>query len=146
MMAKDGEIPWNCKYDFKHFKETTTGYPLVMGRKTFESLPGVLPGRPHIVITRNKEYEVPENVTVVNSIFEAFKLASTWNPIFYIIGGKEIYDLALSRLSVDSILLSVIDIEVKPDETSIYFEVPPEFSLFSETQKNGFTLKIFDRN
>lgn len=80
------EMLWHLPKDFKHFKAKTTGHTIVMGRKTLESLPGILPNRKHIVLTRNKNWE-HENVEVVHSIKEVLAMHK---PLF-IIGGGEIY-------------------------------------------------------
>lgn len=92
----EGDMPWgrNLPRDLKHFKETTMGYPIVMGRKTFESLPkGALPGRLNIVISRNTAYEA-QGATVVHSIDEALSVAKGVEHLF-IIGGGELYRQSL---------------------------------------------------
>lgn len=146
MIAKDGKIPWYCKEDFKHFKETTWESPIIMGRKTFETLPGILPNRIHIILTHQEEYDVDDGIFVTNTVDECLTLIEDLShEENFVIGGKEIYDLALREMPVDKILQSVIDTEVEPNETSKYFEIPLGFELVSETPMNGFTLKIFNR-
>ncbi|MGJ8667359.1 MAG: dihydrofolate reductase [Patiriisocius sp.] len=99
-LGKDNDLVWHLPDDFKRFKKLTTGHPMIMGRKTFESFPKPLPGRLHIIITRNKNYtpKVPEgrekDVVVVNSIDAALIKASIDSTPF-IIGGGEIYKLGL---------------------------------------------------
>ncbi len=66
----DNKLPWRLPADLQHFKSLTMGKPMIMGRKTWESLPGLLPGRPHIVITRDQNY-VAEGAEVVHSLEEA---------------------------------------------------------------------------
>lgn len=91
-----GDMPWEraLPRDLKHFKEVTMGYPIVMGRKTFESLPkGALPGRQNIVVTRNVSYDAP-GATVVHSIEEAFRVAQDCTHLF-VIGGGELYRQSL---------------------------------------------------
>lgn len=86
-----GDMPWgrNLPADLKHFRETTMGYPIVMGRKTYESLPKrPLPGRVNIIVTRNTEYR-SEGAIVVHSLPEALEATSS-NKIF-LIGGGELY-------------------------------------------------------
>ncbi len=88
------QIPWHIPEDFKHFKRTTMGNPLIMGRKTLETLPGILPGRPHIVITRQDYHK--DGVTVVHSIEDGIKAAKQMNDEeVFIIGGAEIYKQSL---------------------------------------------------
>jgi dihydrofolate reductase len=89
-----GGMPWHLSADFRRLKALTMGKPLVMGRKTFDSLPGVLPGRRHIVITRDKNWNA-EGAEVVHSLDEALKLANA--PHIAIFGGAEIYALALPQ-------------------------------------------------
>ncbi len=93
-LGNNNKLLWHLPNDFKRFKQITSGNIIIMGRKTFESLPGVLPNRTHIVITRNKEYKVSKNVIVVNSLKEALKLCPISKESF-IIGGGEIYKQSL---------------------------------------------------
>lgn len=86
-LGANNKMLWHLPNDFKHFKSKTTGHTIVMGRKTLESLPGILPNRKHIVLTRDKNWR-HEQVEVVHSIKEV--LALPHNPLF-IIGGGEIY-------------------------------------------------------
>ncbi|WP_026884784.1 dihydrofolate reductase [Clostridium akagii] len=91
VIGNQNKLIWHISNDLKRFKKITTGKTIVMGRKTFESLPGVLPGRKHIVITENKEYTAANAmVTVVNDIKEIFKYEDS-SEEFFIIGGGEIY-------------------------------------------------------
>jgi dihydrofolate reductase len=91
VLGKDNDLVWRLPDDFKRFKQLTSGHPIIMGRKTFESLPGTLPNRHHIIITRDQSYEVDsKDCTVVHSIEEAVGLTQD-NPIAYIVGGGEIY-------------------------------------------------------
>lgn len=92
-LGKENKLVWNLPDDFKRFKKLTTGHPIIMGRKTFESLPGILPNRKHIVITHKSDYH-PEGCLIANTIEEAIDLASKDEEIF-IIGGGEIYKLAM---------------------------------------------------
>lgn len=93
-LGRNGELLWHLPEDFKRFKALTTGHCIIMGRKTFESLPKLLSNRTHIVITRQSNY-VPEGCIVVNSLKEAVEKAKTIDENPYIIGGGEIYHLAL---------------------------------------------------
>jgi dihydrofolate reductase len=89
-IAKDGEVPWKIKEDLQRFVAHTRGTPMIMGRKTFESLPGLLPGRRHIVLTRNREWSA-EGAEVVHSVEEALALAGDGDVT--VIGGVEVFDL-----------------------------------------------------
>ena len=96
VIGNTGGIPWHIPADFRRVKQLTMGKPLVMGRKTFESLPGVLPGRRHIVITRDPEWDA-EGAEVAPSLEAALALAAA--PQIVIFGGAAIYALALPRAS-----------------------------------------------
>ncbi|MBX9642477.1 MAG: dihydrofolate reductase [Novosphingobium sp.] len=89
-----GGMPWHLSADFRRLKALTMGKPLVMGRKTFDSLPGLLPGRRHIVITRDPDWSA-DGAEAVHSLDEALKLANA--PQIAIFGGAEIYALALPQ-------------------------------------------------
>jgi dihydrofolate reductase len=89
-----GKIPWHIPADLRRFKQLTMGAPMIMGRKTFDSLPGILPGRRHIVITRNAAFEA-EGAETAASVEEALRIANA--PHVWIIGGAEIYALFRDR-------------------------------------------------
>ncbi len=90
-IGKDNDLIWHLPDDFKHFKTKTTGHAMIMGRKTFESFPKPLPERRHIIITRDKKYEVEHELCqVVHSIEAALKEVVNDTQAF-IIGGGEIY-------------------------------------------------------
>lgn len=67
-IGKDNALLWHLSDDLKRFKKLTMGHPIIMGRKTFESLPGVLPGRVHYVLTGNKDYKAPEGVLLFHDV------------------------------------------------------------------------------
>jgi dihydrofolate reductase len=90
VIGRHGKLPWHLPADLRHFKEVTMGTPMIMGRRTFDSLPGLLPGRRHIVITRDDEWK-SDGVTVARSPDEA--LAAADAPHVSIIGGAEIFAL-----------------------------------------------------
>ena len=103
----ENKLIWRISEDLKRFKALTMGHPIVMGRKTFESLPKPLPGRTNIVITRNPEY-APEGCVIAHSIEKALELAanSEGGDKIFIIGGGEIYKQAfplLNRLEITHI-------------------------------------------
>lgn len=92
VIGGDNKLLWHISEDLKRFKSITMGKTLVMGRKTFESLPGVLPGRKHIVITRDKEFNPQhEQVEVIHSIDEIITKYRDNSVEVLIIGGGEIY-------------------------------------------------------
>lgn len=93
-IGNDGDLPWRLPADLKRFKALTMGRPMIMGRKTFESLPGLLPGRRHIVLSRRDGFAV-DGVEMAGSVKEALALAAEDNDSgeVAIIGGAAIYDV-----------------------------------------------------
>jgi dihydrofolate reductase len=92
VIGKDGGLPWHISTDLKRFKALTMGSVLVMGRKTFDSLPKVLPGRRHIVITRDRGWRA-DGVEVAHTVEQALEMAGT-EPVS-VIGGADIFALFL---------------------------------------------------
>jgi dihydrofolate reductase len=92
VIGNKGDIPWHIPADLRRFKQITMGMPMIMGRKTFDSLPGLLPGRRHIVITRDPNW-AEEGAEAVHSVEDALKAANA--PHVWVIGGAEIYRLFL---------------------------------------------------
>jgi dihydrofolate reductase len=92
VIGVDGKLPWRIPADLRHFKQVTKGRPMIMGRKTFDSLPGLLDGRRHIVLTRDANW-AEEGAEVAHSPEAALKMAN--GPHVCIIGGAEIYRLFL---------------------------------------------------
>ena len=92
-LGKDNDLPWHLPDDFKRFKALTTGHYIIMGRKTWESMPQLLPNRTHIIITRKKDY-VAKDAIVVHDLPTALEKAKE-DPNIYIIGGGEIYALSM---------------------------------------------------
>ena len=99
VIGKDNDLPWRLRDDLKFFKETTLGGALIMGRKNYESIGRPLPGRLNIVITRQAELKI-DGVEVVHSLEEAFAQAQAQHQEVFIIGGAEIYELALPQTTV----------------------------------------------
>jgi len=94
-LGREGELPWHLPDDFRRFKQLTSGHPIVMGRKTFETFPKPLPVRLHIIITRDRGYQVEHPACrVVHSLEEALAAVADRERV-YVIGGGEIYRQAL---------------------------------------------------
>jgi dihydrofolate reductase len=111
-LGKDGKVPWYIPEDLRHFKAMTMGHAILMGRKTHEETRRPLPGRRNIVITRNPGYEAP-GCEVVATLGEGIALARTSDPEPRVIGGAEIYRLALPLAT--RIHLTEIDRDVEAD-------------------------------
>ena len=90
VIGKDGQLPWHIPGDLRRFKQLTMGSAMIMGRKTFDSLPGILPGRRHIVMTRDPKWKV-EGVEIAHDVDSAILAAGT-TPIS-VIGGAAIFEL-----------------------------------------------------
>ncbi len=99
VIGNDNELIWHLPNDLKRFKQLTTGHPIIMGRKTYESIGKPLPNRTNIVITRNREWN-PEGVLVVNSLTEAIEKGRELDAEIYIIGGGNIYEQAMDWADV----------------------------------------------
>lgn len=117
VIGAGGGLPWHISADLKHFKKLTMGKPVVMGRKTFESIGQPLKGRANIVVSGNPDYQ-PEGVTVVPSVADALKLAQTIaganeDDEVMVIGGAQIYQDALVR--ADRLYLTEVDAEYEGD-------------------------------
>ncbi len=106
------DLLWKIPADLKRFKALTTGHPIVMGRKTFESIGRALPGRINIVVTRNTDWRF-EGTVVTESLEQALEKAAEANDEIFIIGGGEIYAQALPR--ADRLYLTLIEDEKEGD-------------------------------
>lgn len=94
----NGEMSWHVKEEFQHFKNTTFGFPIIMGRKTFETLGKPLKGRLNIIVSKNKSYKTNyDDVLIKSSLDDAIDYCRTLNPEkIFIIGGGEIYSQAVT--------------------------------------------------
>jgi dihydrofolate reductase len=113
VIGRDGGIPWQLPEDMARFKEFTMGHSVVMGRRTWESLPArfrPLPGRRNVVLTRNPDYRA-EGAEVLSSIEEALTDSDTW-----VIGGAEIYHLAMPHASRCEVTEVSIDLEPEDED------------------------------
>lgn len=149
VIGKDNQIPWHLPADMKFFQRTTLGHHVIMGRKNYESMGVPLARRTNIVITRNPFF-ISSGCIVVHTLEEALaRVHATDEEEAFIIGGGEIYRLAMDFL--DRIYLTTIDLVVDGD---VFF---PEFDLnswhitseehFAPDQKNAysFVIQVFDR-
>ena len=113
VIGSGNKMLWRVPEDFAHFKRTTMGHPIVMGRKTWESIGRPLPGRRNVVVTRNADYRA-EGAEVVPSLEEAFRTLADTDTVF-VIGGGEIYRQALP--AADVVGLTKIDADFEGDTT-----------------------------
>lgn len=145
-LGKDNDLVWHLPDDFKRFKELTSGNYILMGRKTYESFPKPLPNRKHLIITRQDNYQVPENCFVFDSISSA--LQSVDNADVWIIGGGEIYNQSMGI--ADRIELTRVNSEFEAD--TFFPEIGDEWELVKEEyhpvddrHKYDFTYITYDR-
>jgi len=108
-----GEMSWHVKEEFQHFKNTTLGFPIIMGRKTFETLGKPLKGRLNIVVSKNKSYQTSFNEVVIKkSIDEAIDYCKSVKPEkIFVIGGGEIYKQAVSF--VDEMIITFMKFDAE---------------------------------
>lgn len=129
VMGRDNQMPWHLPNDLQYFKRSTMGKPMIMGRKTYESLGKPLPGRAHIIITRQADYQAPnanDQVQVVANLADAITaaealVANNETPEVMVIGGAEICSLAFPQ--TQRLYLTQVHADVDGD---VYF---PEFDL-----------------
>lgn len=115
VIGKDNDLIWHLPKDLKFFKETTSGAPVIMGRKNYESIPEKyrpLPGRQNIIVTRQNNYNAPK-CDIVNSLSEGITKAK--GSEIFIIGGGEIYKMALEKKLVDRMYITHIHETFKGD-------------------------------
>jgi dihydrofolate reductase len=149
VIGRDGDLPWYLPADLKHFKRTTMGHHLIIGRRTWDELGKPLPGRTMVVVTRSRRF-TPEGAQVVRSVEQALELAAEDDEPF-IGGGSQIYHIALARDLVDRIYLTRIHAEVEGDTFFPNFKLD-EWELLSEEhneadEKNEFaySFMVYER-
>ena len=111
VIGKGNALPWHLPADLRHFKATTMGHPIIMGRKTHESIGRPLPGRTNIVVTHKRDFRA-EGCVVVHSLHEALQAAGEADEVF-IMGGASLYEQALPL--ADRIYLTRIDADIDGD-------------------------------
>lgn len=146
-LGKDNDLVWHLPDDFKRFKRLTSGHHIIMGRKTFESFPKLLPGRKHVIITRKEDYH-PDNTSVVHSLDEAIRISKLDEQPF-IIGGGEIYKIAMEK--AEKIELTRVHGEFEADtffpeiDENKWKLVKEEFHDKDEKHKYSFTYLTYER-
>ena len=137
VIGNGNAIPWRLPSDFAHFKRMTMGKPLIMGRKTFESIGRPLPGRTNIVVTRQPQWQA-EGAVRCGSLAEAFAAAKPADKAF-VIGGAELYSQAL--LVADELVLTELDADFEGDTRFPRFEgafVPVSREEHQAAEPNDF--------
>lgn len=143
VIGHDNQMPWHLSNDLKRFKSLTLGHPVIMGRKTFESLGRPLPGRQNIVISRNADY-VAEGCDVVSSIEHALNMVSSQDEVF-IIGGGQIYSQMWEK--ADNLYLTRVHTHINgetsvPQITDYWAEISHE--THDADEKNQYPYTFID--
>jgi len=143
VIGKKGELPWHIPEDLKRFKKLTMGHVVLMGRKTWESIPEKyrpLPGRTNVVVTRKDDFTLPENVERYASIDDA--LETHKNKDIYVIGGGEIYRQTIDR--ADRIYLTRVHKEIDGD---VFFPEmkPNDWTEIDREDHDEFSFLTYER-
>ena len=132
VIGKDNQLIWHLSDDLKRFKALTMGHPIIMGRKTFESLPKVLPGRVHYVLTGNTNYKAPEGVLLFHTVKDL--LAALPEGENFIIGGEHMYKELLPF--ADTMYITEIEKDYEGDACFPNFD-PAEWKLVKSVEGEG---------
>lgn len=139
-----GEMPWHSKEEFRHFKSTTFGFPIIMGRVTFETLGKPLKGRLNIILTKRSNFNYNfDEVKIFNTLTEAYKFCEEQNfEKVFVIGGAQIYKEALG--TIDEMLISIMDFEADGD---VFFpEIDKNiWEVASRDRRNEFEILTYRR-
>ncbi len=143
VIGKDNQLLWNIPEDMAHFKALTAGHPVIMGRKTWESLPPrfrPLPGRRNIVISRQADYVAP-GAEVADSLEIALKMASTV-ALAFVIGGEQIYRQAMAVAD----RLEITEVELEPEGDAWFPEIATvDWEKTAKTEGAGFSFVTYRR-
>lgn len=126
VIGRDNQVPWRISTDLKRLKSLTMGHHVIMGRRTFESLPQALPGRTNIVVTRDAAWRPPDGVLVADTVERALELAKDDDEAF-ILGGAQIYAQTLHR--ADRMYVTEVHADVEGDTRFPEFDDVVEWKL-----------------
>lgn len=148
-LGKENDLLWHLPDDFRRFKKFTSGHKIIMGRKTFQSFPKPLSNRTHIVISRDPKYQIDLPLClVVNSLEEALKLAQE-DELSFVIGGGEIYNLAMRYADVleitrvhESFEADTFFPKINPDKWQLVYE---EYHPKDERHAYDFTYRTYHK-
>jgi dihydrofolate reductase len=147
VIGKDGKLPWKLPKELRYFKETTEGHPVIMGRKTYESIGRPLPGRKNIILTRQKNLSLA-GCSVVDSFDSALQHVGENEEVF-VIGGGEIYKVALPR--ADKIHLTVVDAVIEGDAFFPDFDdgdwnlVSKNYHRADDNNPYNFSINVYEK-
>ena len=148
-LGKNNTLVWDMPTDLKYFRNKTKGHTVIMGRKTFESIGHPMPNRQNIVITRDKNY-ASSGIDVVHSLDEALKLAPKTEKEIFIIGGTEIFKIAMNI--ADRLYITHIDAEDKEADTFfpeiipvVWNEVSREEHKKDKSNPYDYTFSVYEK-
>ncbi len=130
VIGRNNSLPWRLPADLQHFKRVTMGKPIVMGRKTWESLPGLLPNRRHIVVTRQSDYQA-EGAETAPDLQQAIELAGNVDEVM-IVGGAMLYKIALPI--ANQLYMTRVDADIEGDASFPEFDL----SLWQEVSRDPY--------
>ena len=141
VIGRDGEMPWHLPDDLRHFKATTMGHPMVMGRKTFDSIGRALPGRRTIVVTRQRDWRHAD-VETAHSLADALALAGPTDEVF-VVGGGQLYAEAMP-FAQRMVLSEVPD---SPEGDTFFPEwVAQDWREIGRAHHDGFDIATYERS
>jgi len=143
VIGLDNDMPWHLPADLQHFKKTTLGKPVIMGRKTYDSIGRALPGRLNIVVSRDKDLAI-DGVTCVTTVEQAIAAAEGVDEVM-IIGGATIYEHFLS--TANRLYLTLIDLKTQGDTYFPDYQAQGEWKKvssehYSADEKNAHNLEF----
>lgn len=148
VIGREGELPWRLSADLRRFKKLTMGHHIIMGRRTFESIGRLLPGRTPVVVTRQNSYDAG-GAFIAGSVDEAIRLAAADAEVF-VCGGAEIYRASLSK--IDRIYLTHVHAQVEGDtlfpdfDWSAWRKIEDSRHPADEKNEYDFSFQVYERN
>ena len=147
-IGKENQLLWHLPKDLKHFKELTSGHPIIMGRKTYESIGKPLPNRTNIVISRKNDW-FEEGILIVGSIKEAVKFAKKIDEEVFILGGGNIYEQTIDF--ADKLEVTLVDAVLDADtffpkiNEKVWQKTNEEYHQKDEKNEFDFCFQTFER-
>lgn len=150
VIGYQNDLPWSLPLDLQYFKEVTMGHTMVMGRKTFDAIGRVLPGRKSVVLTRQKNIDLPEEVDIIHDVKDIIKMhEESPDEELFIIGGGELFKLLLPE--ADRLYITLIDYEFKGDtyfpkfDESEWEVVKKEKGIKNEENPYDYYFMLYER-
>lgn len=147
-IGKDNQLLWHLPKDLKHFKELTSGHPVIMGRKTYESIGKPLPNRTNIVVSRKNDW-FEEGILIVGSLKEAIKFAKKIDENIFIIGGGKIYEQTIEL--ADKLEITLVETTQNADtffpaiEEKIWIKTDETLHPKDEKNEYDFRFQTYER-